>query len=191
MNLDENLRNAVKVLRETYYSIDKLANFLRAKAPDFGFNCITNDILLWQSKSNVWGWLTSKFTLLFQHIDRRPLENGYVDDDIFGIEISFEDDPSLYITRFHYAAGVGKWSARCKPTDEWGFTHPKWNKSKFDIIEKDGLIISKPLRAKVSDAHWGLTYALYKGDSFSDITSDNVEKKIFAVMNKLAQYKVD
>lgn len=191
MNLDNNLRNAVKVLRETYYSIEKLAKYLQDKAPDFGFNCITEDILMWQSKSNVWGWITSKFTLLFQHSDKPVFENGWADDDIFGVEISFEDDPSLYITRLTYSQGLREWSSGCKPSAEWGFTHPKWNKSKFNIIEKDGLIISKPVSSKVSEAFWGLTSAIYKGDSFSDITSENIGKKVFAVMDELALYKID
>lgn len=190
MNLDENLRNAVSVLRETYYNIDKLVNFLRAKAPEFGFTCITNEILMWQSKRNIWGWIPSKFTVLFQHSNKEPFENGYVDDDIFGVEINFEEAPSLHISRFHYADGVGNWTVKCKPSDEWGFTWPRWKKEECEINQKDGLIISKP-RENMSSKYWGLTYALYKGDSFSDITSDNVKSKVFDVMEELACYKVD
>lgn len=186
MNLDENLCNAVKVLRETYNNLVKLANYLKTKAPEYGFRCVTNDILMWQSKSNIWGWVTSKFTLLFQHSDKPMFENGWADDDIFGMEVCLDDDPGLYISKYSYTDGLEGWSAGCKSSDEWGFTHPKWNKDKFYIqTDKNGLIISNPKSDKISQKYWGMSRAVFKRDTFYDLTAENIYEKIFAVMDEL------
>ena len=191
MNLDENLKNAVKVLRETYNSIDKLAKYLREKAPEFGYRCVTDNILLWQSKSNTWGWVASKFTLLFQHSNQPIFENGWSDDDIYGVEICFDDVACLNIAKLIYSNGLREWSSGCKPSDEWGFTHPKWNKSKFDIFKKGEFKISKPLNLNISKDYWGLSAAIYKGESFYDLTSQNIKEKIFDVMDLLTGYNLD
>ena len=192
MNLENNLRNAVSVLRDTYVNIEKLARFLQDKAQENGFVCMTNDILMWQSKRNTYGWVTSKFTLVFQHADSPLFENGWRDDDIYGVEISFESDDEmcLYVSKFHYSMGLRDWRPGCKPSDDWGFTHPKWNHGKFNIVKQDGLIVSTPRSAKESREYWGIDYAVYKGETLFDLTADNVNEKIFSVMKELSGFKI-
>lgn len=186
MNLDENLCNAVNVLRETYNNLIKLLSFLKVKAPEYGFRCVTNDFLIWQSKSNTWGWVASKFTLLFQYNNSSLNEKGWTGDDIFGMEICLDDEPGLYISKFTFTDGLENVPDSLKSSDEWVFTHPKWNKDKFYIqTDKDGLIISKPQSKKISQKHWGMSSAVFKRDTFFDLTAENVYKKIFAVMNDL------
>lgn len=189
MNLDENLRNATQVLRATYDNIVKLTSFLKTKALEFGFRSVSG-ILMWQSKTDIWGWVTSKFTLLFQHSDKPMFENGWADDDIFGVEICLEDDPGLYISKYTYADCLDKWSPGCSNSSEWIFSHARWNNDKFIITTlNDGKILSKPKDEKVKQKHWGLEYAVFRRDTFYDLTADNVKNKIFAVMDELAQYK--
>lgn len=185
MSLDRNIGNAVKVLHQTYYGIEKLAKYLQMKCEEYGYVCVTPSLLMWQSKSNPWGWLTCKFTLLFQHGDRPQFENGWYEDDIFGMEISFEEDEAaLYITRLRYDGE----KEGLPSSQDWYFTHPKWDSHSFKIRRTEGgLILSEPQDEKVKIKFKGLKQAIYKRDTFSDISSENVKEKVFDVMDELAR----
>ena len=186
MNLDRNICNAVKVLHETYVGVEKLLNFVREKADEYGYVSMTPDILLWRSKKWVASWLTSKFTVLFQRKGKNLLPSGWYDDDIFGMEICFdvpeESEAALYITRLCYEGD----REGLPFSYDWYFTHPKWDNNSFKICRtEDGLIISEPLDDRIKTKFKGLKQAFYKRDTFSDITSENVKEKVFAVMDEL------
>lgn len=194
MNLDKNLSNAIKVLRSTYYNIVKLFNFLRAKGPEYGYKCILkdNDILMYRSRvSEPWSWVNGMLMILFQSdSDKTKFTNGISTEEFFGVEICLQEDnelPGLYISKFNYLSKeIASWKRGFNASDIWGVTVPRWNKAEFNIaLANDDVIFSKPMNEVVSHKYWGLSYALFKRDTYNNITADNIYEKIFAVMDEL------
>ena len=186
MNLDKNIANAVKVLHNTYDNIAKLVKYVNLNAEKFGYVCVTPNPLVWQNRNNIWGWLVNKVIVVFQHKDKYLYENGWYNDDIFGMEICLnEDEAALYISKFCYK-NIEGWSSNRSASNEWGFSHPRTNfEDKFIIEQKGKDTYSEPRNEKYSDLYGGLKKAVFRKDTFSDITSENIGRKVFAVMDEL------
>lgn len=200
MNLDENISNAIKVLRSTYYNIEKLFSFLRAKASEYGYKCILkdNDIIMHRSKVHEpWSWAIGMLAILFQsNSDKIKFINGASTEEFFGVEICLQEDnglPGLYVSKFNYLSdNIANWRRGFNTSDIWGITVPKWNEAEFDIKLKNGdVIYSVPRNDIVIQKYWGLKHALCKRSTYYDLTRENVYEKIFAVMDELKNFVVD
>ena len=185
--LSENIKNAFYVVKKTHENVEKLMKYLRGVGVDYGYNAVGPEFLRWRSDANSQGWCVDSFIVLFQPKNALPCksENGWNDAPMYALEISFQEEPCLYLSRLDF--DIESWnSSGIGSGEHWCFYWPRQDKRYFFIQEKDGYVYSKPRDEKASEKYWKILSSISKKSTFVDITRENVKEKIFEEFDKLA-----
>ncbi|HBI02431.1 MAG TPA: hypothetical protein DDY49_00180, partial [Paenibacillaceae bacterium] len=74
-NIGANIRNAVKVLQQTYENINRLFNTMDTVGSEEGYLSITPRFLRWKSDVEPSGWFIKDFIKLYQRDEDPELDN--------------------------------------------------------------------------------------------------------------------
>lgn len=194
MNLDENIRNAVVVLRKTYESVNKMLEQCRAVSEDYGYILMSDKVLRWKSDANTDGWLVNSLILVFQKISDEDCasENGWKDGPIYAVEVFLgsveEPDLSaqLHVSKFEYN-DINTWTGdNLSPADHWAFFGPTHDShTEFHFTDCEDHFTSEPISEKYSRQYWGLVKTTWKAFPLSSVTAENMEQLIFETFDEL------
>jgi len=193
MNTGENIKNAGLVLLKTYESIYRMIEQCRNIASKAGYEKVSDKFLRWKTDGDPNGWLISSFIILFQKQTDEDLGHGWRNGPVFAAEINILDRdnpqrlPELRLSRFDYA-NLNDWDG-ISPADHWGFHQPVDESFARDFIreESDWYAISKPRSEKVASAYWDLVQVVTTKTPLTEVTSDNLNEKVFGAFDRLSE----
>ena len=179
-SIDDNIRNAFKILLKTYENVQKLMESVKniAKSGDVDYVLLTDKFLRWRSDTYYEGWACGSVMLLFK---RRDNEQNV----IYGMWIDFRY--SIFVTaKLVYKSAVN-YNATIGPADIWKYDHSLANyQNKFLLTEENGYTRSVPRSDDVSKKYLGLDYALFTEIPLSEVKADTLKEQIFDAFDKLA-----
>jgi len=182
-SIDDNIRNAMKIVRKTQENIQKLLNHCKnlAKSDKVGYELLTEKFLRYSSDPNYWGWTFGVFALVFKGKDN-------VQNTLYVIEIDL-DYSIINAAKYIYNAPIdferyispSDWSKYGEPlrNDDENFIHEHLNDFKKSIPKSDD----------VSKKYLGINHALFAEFPLSEINAGNIQEKIFGTFDKLAALK--
>ncbi len=179
-SIDDNIRNAMQIVRKTHENIDKLMTLTKniAKSSKVNYKLLTEKFLRYSSDTNYYGWTFGVFALLFKR-------NDDAQNIFYVMEIDL-DSSIVNVAKYIYDAPIdfGKYIS---PADWTKYGEPLRNDSGNFIYEPTcDFKKSKPKSADVSKKYLGLDYALFAEFPLSDIKADNVKEKVFGTFDKFA-----
>lgn len=190
MNSSENIKNAFQVIRKTYENIEKLMTAMDGAANECGYESKVQRFLRYKSDANVNGWFIDSFIKVYQckNAPYCKSDNGFKDDDIYAVEISLEDEPKIYFSKFTYE-DINSWNGGFGVSDHWALYWPTADENDFEIkeldVEEGEYYKSIPVNAKVKKTYWELEKAIYTSLPLLDVTGHNMKEKIFGQLDKL------
>lgn len=92
----------------------------------------------------------------------------------------------LYLSKFEYN-NINGWSEGCSPADHWGFYYPLRKEDYMNFEMKGKYKVATPKDEKCAKAYWGLKKVTSKTIDLLEVTSDNLQEKIFGEFDKLAE----
>lgn len=101
-------------------------------------------------------------------------------------EYAEDDFPAIYLSKFEYA-DMNSWSEGCSPTNHWVFYDPLRLLDYKNFSINDDLTIAIPKNEKVSKTYWGLQKVTTKKLDLFEVTSGNLEEKIFGAFDELGR----
>ena len=178
-SIDDNIRNAMKVIRKTQENVDKLITFTKnlVKESDFGYILLTENFLRYSSDADHWGWTFGSFILLFKRNDDKK-------NIIYGMQIDL-DDAAIRVAKYSFGNEIN-YEARISPAESNKYTNPLWGEGLFDLISSETFTKSVPKSEEIREKYSGLNYALFVEFPLSELKADNVKTKIFGSFDKLA-----
>lgn len=194
MNSSENIKNALKVIFKTYENVEKLMEYSKAIAAEkTDYTSSVPKFLRKKSDNDTEAWLLNDFILLFQNKNNEECEscNGWRNGPLYVLEICLgekrnDNIPLLYLSKFEYNS-INEWSEGCSPANHWAFYYPLRNKDYLDYEMKGEYKVATPKNEKGSKAYWGLKKVTSKTIGLLEVTSDNLQEKIFGEFDKLAE----
>lgn len=193
MNSRENVKNALQVLFKTYDNVEKLMEYCKIVAAE-KTNYVTSvpKFLRRKSDNDTVAWLLNDFILLFQNGNDGECEseNGWRKGPIYVLEICLgekgsENLPIIYLSKFEYH-DLNSWSEGCSPANHWAFYFPLRYDQYMDFTIEGEYKIATPKNEKSSKTYWGLKKITTKSIDLFEVTSENLEEKIFGEFDKLA-----
>lgn len=197
MNSGENIKNALKVIYQTYDNVQKLMEYTKTIAEEKTdyINSVPK-FLRRKSDNATEAWLLNDFILLFQNAKNEDCEseNGWKNAPVFVMEICLgekesNNTPLLFLSKFEYF-NINEWSEGCSPANHWAFYYPLRNEGYMDFQIKDDYKIVIPKNDKISKTYWGLKRAITKTISLFDITADNLKEKVFDEFDRLSNLDI-
>lgn len=178
-SIDDNIRNAMKVIRKTQENVDKLMTFTKnlAKSGSVGYTLLTENFLRLNSDANRWGWAYGSFILLFKR-------NDDAKNILYGMQIDL-DDSAIRIAKYFFDNAIN-YDTRISPAESDKYTNPLWGEGLFDLISSETFTKSVPKSEEIREKYSGLNYALFVEFPLSELKADNVKTKIFGSFDKLA-----
>ena len=180
-SVDDNIRNAMKVVRKTHENVQKLMTYCKnlSKQTGSGYRELLadKDYLRHLSRDDYLSWTIGSFILLFA-------KDGGGDDTIYGVEIDL-DAAKVKAIKYVYDSAIVD-EKPVSPGDYWKYAHPLRGDRKFQICAAGEFIKSVPKSADISKKYLGLKYALFAEFPLSEIKFSNVKEKIFGTFDKLA-----
>ena len=178
---DENIRNAMKVVRKTHENVQKLMTCCKnlSKHKDSGYRELLadKDYLRHLSRDDYLSWTIGSFILLFTKV-------GGSDDTIYGVEIDL-DTTKVKAIKYVYDGAIDS-EKPISPGDHWKYAHPLRDDRKFELGAMGEFTKSVPKSADINKKYLGLRYALFADFTLSEIKFSNVKEKIFGTFDKLA-----
>jgi hypothetical protein len=183
MNLSENIKNAFNVVKKTYENVDKLMKYCDSIANNCGYEAVTEKFLRYKSDSYYGGWLIDSFIKLYQSKNDKIMENEWKDGPIFSMELSFENEPIVYLAKFEYD-NISGWSkGTISPTAYWVFSESiDCEGSEFkeeNLDNKDGYRVSEPESQNIKEKYWGIKRIVYTTVDLLQLDSNNISGKVF------------
>lgn len=189
MSSSENIRNAFTVIRKTYENVDKLMKYCDSIANDCGYEAVTDKFLRYKSDSYYGGWFIGSFIKLYQLKNDKVLENDWKNGPIFAMELSFEDTPIVYLSKFEYDNISGWTKGAISPTAYWVFSEPidcqGSNFREKDLDSKKGYRVSEPETENIKSKYWGVKRVVYTTTDLLQLNSDNISDKVFGEFDVL------
>lgn len=194
MNSSENIKNALKVIFKTYENVEKLMEYSKTIATEkTDYFSSVPKFLRRKSDNDTEAWLLNDFILLFQNKNSEECEsrNSWRNGPIYVLEICLGEKgsnniPFLYISKFEYT-NINEWSEGCSPANHWAFYYPLRNVDYMNFKVKGEYKVATPKNEKSSKAYWGLEKVTSKAIDLMEITSDNLQEKVFGEFDKLAE----
>lgn len=197
MNLDENIKNAVVVLQNTYWNVDKLLEHCKAISEDYGYILKSDKALRWRSDVYTDAWLINSLILAFQKSSDSdcPSGNGWKEGPVYAVQVFLGSEEELdlpaqlYVSRYEYTDINNNWtSAPFSPADHWAFYEPTHKVYRgFRFTDREDCFESEPINEKYSNRYWGLRKAVWKTFPLSSITAENAGQMIFESFDELEQ----
>ena len=189
MNLDENIHNAVSVLKNTYENIEKLMRYCQTIAEKNTDYCpAVSKFLRYKSDNDYTGWMITEFFLLFQNKHDDKLENGWRDGALYVMEINLEDEdiPIVFLSKFEYG-DIGSWSAGCSPASYWAFYWPiRSDEMTYEENADYSIAIPKAsMEQKIAKDYWGLKRVVTVEVPLTELASNNVKEKVFGSFKRM------
>ena len=179
-SIDENIRNAMKVVRKTHENVQKLMTCCKnlSKQEDSGYRELLadKDYLRHLSRDDYLSWTIGSFILLFAKADEG-------DDTIYGVEIDL-DSAKVKAIKYVYDNAIDS-EKYISPSDHWKYAQPLRDDRNFELSEASEFIKSVPKSADINKKYLGLRYALFTEFPLTEIKFSNVKEKIFDTFNKL------
>lgn len=196
MNSSENIKNALKVLFNTYDNVEKMMEYSKTIAAEkTNYVSSVSKFLRRKSDNDTEVWLLNDFILLFQNKNSEECVsgNGWRNDAVYVLEICLgekknDNIPLVYLSKFEYT-NINEWSEGCSPANHWVFYFPLRNEGYMNFTTKDGYKISIPKNEKCSKTYWGLKKVTTKTIDLMEITSENLQEKIFGEFDKLTNFE--
>lgn len=193
MNSRENVKNALQVLFKTYDNVEKLMDYCKIVAAEkTNYVASVNKFLRRKSDNDTVAWLLNDFILLFQNRNHGECEseNGWRNGPIYVLEICLgekgsENLPLIYLSKFEYH-DLNSWNEGCSPANHWAFYFPLRYDHYMDFTIEREYKIATPKNEKSSKTYWGLKKITTKSIDLFEVTSENLEEKIFGEFDKLA-----
>ena len=180
-SIDENIRNAMKVVRKTHENVQKLMTCCKnlSKQNDSGYRELLadKDYLRHLSRDEYLSWAIGSFILLFAKAD-------VGDDTIYGVEIDL-DAAKVKAIKYVYDGAIDI-EKTVSPGDHWKYAHPLRDDRKFEFCAAGAFIKSVPKSADINKKYLSLQFALFAEFPLSEIKFSNVKEKIFGTFDKLA-----
>ncbi len=194
MNSDENIKNALKVIFKTYENVEKLLEYCKTIAVEkTDYISSVPKFLRRKSDNDTEAWLLSDFILLFQNKYNEECDsgNGWRNGPLFVLEVCLgekgsDNIPLLYISKFEYS-NLNEWNEGCSPANHWAFYYPLRNEDYMDYKIDSQYKVATPKNEKSSKSYWGLKKVTSKSIRLLEVTSDNLQEKIFGEFDKLAE----
>lgn len=191
MNLNENIKNAVLVLNNTYESIEKLMKYCDYIANEHKYISVTDKFLRYKSDRNVYGWFPKSFIKLYQHDDdKSSFESDWRDGPVYVLEVNLEVSPCIKLGKFSYE-NMETWGSKVSPSEHWGFSVPMNQdiegtiKSTIDITKN----ITKVLfETEIGEKYWNLNQVTYSEVSLDLITNESVNDYVFGRFELLRSF---
>ena len=178
-SVDDNIRNAMKVVRKTHENVQKLMTYCKnlSKQTGSGYRELLadKDYLRHLSRDDYLSWTIGSFILLFAKDDD--------DVTIYGVEIDL-DGAKVRAIKYVYGGAIDS-DKYISPSDHWKYAHPLRDDRKFELEAAGAFIKSMPKSADISRKYSGLKYALFVEFPLSEIKFGNVREKIFGTFDKL------
>lgn len=180
--IDDNIRNAMKIVRKTQENVGKLMTFTKnlVKESDFGYILLTENFLRYSSDADRWGWTFGSFILLFKR-------NDDIKNIIYGMQIDL-DDAAIRVAKYFFDNEIN-YETRISPAESNKYTNPLWGEGIFDLNHYETFTKSIPKSDYISEKYSGLNYVLFSEFPLSEINAGNVQEKIFGTFDKLAALK--
>lgn len=180
-SIDDNIRNAMKVVRKTHENVQKLMTCCKnlSKQTGSGYRELLadKDYLRHLSRDDYLSWTIGSFILLFAKDD-----GG--DAAIYGVEIDL-DGAKVRAIKYVYGGAIAG-DKYISPGDHWKYAHPLRDDRKFELGAAGEFIKSVPKSADISQKYSSLRYALFAEFPLSEIKFGNVREKLFGTFDKLA-----
>lgn len=192
MNSSENIRNSLKVIYKTYENVEKLMEYCKTiSAEKTDYISSAPKFLRRKSDNDTEGWLLNDFILLFQNKNNEECEssNGWRNGPLYVLEICLgekrsDNIPLLYISKFEYY-NINEWREGCSPANHWAFYYPLRNEDYMQIASKGDYKVATPNGEKSSRTYWGLNKVTSTSIPLHEITSENLQEKIFGEFDRL------
>lgn len=193
MNSSENIKNALNVIFKTYENVEKLMEYSKTIASErTSYISSVPRFLRRKSDNDTEAWLINDFILLFQNRNNEECEsgNGWINGPLYVSEICLgekgkDNIPLLYISKFEYN-NINEWSEGCSPANHWVFYYPLRNGDYMNYETRGDYKIATPKNDKSSKTYWGLKKVTTRTIDLLEVTSDNLQEKIFGEFDKLA-----
>jgi len=196
MNSSENIQNALNVMYKTYENVEKLMEYTKVISQEkTDYRTSVSKFLRRKSDNDTTAWLLNDFILLFQNSfdGNCESENGWKDAPVYAMEIYLgdvdyvkDDIPAIYLSKFEYN-DIDTWSEGCSPANHWVFYYPLRNSNYMNFNYIDNLTIAIPQNEKVSKTYWGLKKVTTKKLDLFEVTSENLQEKIFGSFDELSK----
>lgn len=188
MNLSENIESAFSIVRKTYENVYKLMNSCDSISHDCGYLVSTDKFLRYKSDADYNGWLIDRFVKLYQQDSDRKLKNGWKNGAIFGMELNFENKPTVYLAKYEYD-NISSWSEKVSPAAFWVFSDSFYCEDNGFIenaLDNNGsYYVSEPGSEDIRNKYWGIKRIVYTSFDLIQLNSDNISEKIFGEFDKL------
>jgi hypothetical protein len=194
MNSSENIKNALKVIFKTYENVEKLMEHCKTIASEKTHYINSIPKFLRRKSDNLTeAWLLNDFILLFQNKNSEECEsgNGWRNGPLYVLEICLgekgsDNIPLLYISKFEYES-INEWSEGCSPANHWAFYYPLRNENSMIYEIKGEYKVTTPKNEKSSKSYWGLYKVTSKTINLLEVTSNNLQEKIFGEFDRLME----
>ncbi|MFW5895628.1 MAG: hypothetical protein ACOCT9_02670 [archaeon] len=204
-NMDElkeigkNIRNAERVLFETYKNIDKMMDKLDEIANERNYMQIIKHFLRYRSDTKPKGYLTRNFLKLYQknYISENS-EDGFIDEPILGVQIDLtggqkdkEQLPVVKIIKYIFDYEKSKLKNKTKDyidQDEgrklrkvfWGNDFETKNKGNYNIL--------LPKNEDIISEYWHLEMVIFKEIPLLEIQNEyDIREKIFKELESMPE----
>ena len=180
--IDDNIRNAMKIVRKTQENVGKLMTFTKnlVKESDFGYILLTENFLRYSSDADRWGWTFGSFILLFKR-------NDDIKNIIYGMQIDL-DDAAIRVAKYFFDNEIN-YETRISPAESNKYTNPLWGEGIFDLNPSETFTKSVPKADYIREKYSGLNCVMFAEFPLSEINAGNVQEKIFGTFDKLAELK--
>lgn len=187
MSLDKNIENAFEVVRKTYENVEKMMSFIDEKSIEYGYEPVISRFLRYRSDMSIWGWMCNELIKIYQSEEDSMLPSEWKDGLIYTVSFDFYGEPKVVVSAFNF--DIEKWGKGISPADIWAFSEP------LDIdyeerfihtkMEDNDFWIVKPVNEETTQRYWEFNYAIYREYKISEMTSDNINEKIFREFEKM------
>jgi len=192
MSIETNIANAVKVLGNTYASVDKLMQQADGESLKAGYGSVSPRFLRWKSDVDPWGWFITSFIKLYQKATAPELDNGFRAGSIYGFQINLEPEVQVILFRNDYpdlslVKGIS-------PANHWVFYWPNYEgpvKADFKITPKVYEGRNYKESVTIGDIakknYWNMDKSLFIEGNLVDIDAKNIQSRIFAEFDFLGK----
>ena len=181
MNLNDNIKNAFTVVRNTHKNIEKLMKYCDNISEKNGYASVTEKFLRYKSDKYVEGWLLDGFVKLYQNLSDNDFENEWKNGPVFVFEINLDKEPIINISMFLYN-DIENWETGISPRQHWAFYCPV--NLDMEGIEKSLIDEAKQIYLidadeNVSNNYWSLNRIYTLSYKLTDLNSETTNKLVF------------
>ncbi|MCQ5365971.1 hypothetical protein NOW01_13325 [Anoxybacillus salavatliensis] len=187
ISVRENIKNAFEVVRKTYENVDKLLAELDRQSVECGFVPVIPQFLRWKSDREYGGWFIQSFIKLYQRDSAPPCQsgNGLKNDPIYGLELSFKEEPRMILCKYVYPA-LEHWDKPPSVSEHWLFYWPLYDGDNFTETQLGNKISKRtPESQKISEKYGKIQEIILKEVDLLSVTSTNIKDTVFDELKRL------